>query len=64
MVWTGNILRQPAFADIEHRQPEGGLPNCDHMMDRSLSLPIYHALNADHMGYICEQVDELLGTVA
>ncbi len=60
MVWTGNILRQPAFAQIEHRQPEGGLPNCDRMMDRSLSLPIYHALNADHMGYICEQVDELL----
>ncbi len=63
MVWTGNILRQPAFANIEHRQPEGGLPNCDRMMDRSLSLPIYHALNADHMGFICEQVDELLATV-
>ncbi|MDG2026447.1 MAG: aminotransferase class I/II-fold pyridoxal phosphate-dependent enzyme [Acidimicrobiales bacterium] len=64
MVWTGNILRQPAFAEIEHRQPEGGLPNCDRMMDRSLALPIYHALNADHMGYICEQVDELLATVS
>lgn len=64
MVWTGNILRQPAFAAIQHRQPEGGLPNCDRMMDRSLSLPIYHALNADHMGYICEQVDELLATVS
>ena len=60
MVWTGNILRQPAFANIEHRQPEGGLPNCDRMMDRALSLPVYHALNADHMGYICEQVDALL----
>ncbi len=64
MVWTGNILRQPAFANIEHRQPAGGLPNCDRMMDRSLSLPIYHALNADHMGFICEQVDELFDTVS
>jgi len=64
MVWTGNILRQPAFANIEHRQPEGGLPNCDRMMDWSLSLPIYHALNADHMGYICEQVDALLSEVS
>lgn len=64
MVWTGNILRQPAFANIEHRQPDRGLPNCDRMMDRALSLPIYHALNADHMGYICEQVDELLATVS
>ena len=64
MVWSGNILRQPAFAHIEHRQPEGGLPNCDRMMDRALSLPIYHALNADHMGFICEQVDDLLNSVA
>lgn len=60
MVWTGNILRQPAFARIAHRQPVGGLPNCDRIMDRALSLPIYHALNADHMGYICEQVGGLL----
>ncbi len=60
MVWSGNILRQPAFANIEHRQPEGGLPNCDRMMDSALSLPVYHALNADHMGFICDQVGDLL----
>ena len=64
MVWTGNILRQPAFAGIEHRQPGGGLPNCDRIMDRALSLPVYHALNADHMGFICDRVDELLRTAA
>lgn len=59
MVWTGNILRQPGFADIAHRQPESGLPNCDHLMDRALSLPIHHKLDAEHMGYICEQLDDL-----
>jgi len=64
MVWTGNVLRQPAFAGIEHRQPPGGLPNCDRIMDSALSLPIYHALNAEHMGYICEQLDELLAAVS
>ena len=26
MVWTGNILRQPGFAAIEHRKPDDGLP--------------------------------------
>ena len=31
MVWTGNILRQPGFADITHRQPDEGLPNCDRL---------------------------------
>lgn len=59
MVWTGNILRQPGFAGIERREPATGLPNCDHLMDSALSLPIYHALNADHMGYICSQLDDL-----
>jgi len=30
------------------------------MMDRALSLPVHHGLNADHLGYICEMVDELV----
>lgn len=59
MVWTGNILRQPGFAAISHRAPAGGLPNCDRIMDRSMSLPIHHGLDADHIGYICEQLDAL-----
>jgi CDP-4-dehydro-6-deoxyglucose reductase, E1 len=59
MVWTGNILRQPGFAGIEHRAPAGGLPACDRIMDRALSLPIHHGLDADHMGFICEQLDAL-----
>ena len=59
MVWTGNILRQPGFAAIEHRSPPQGLPNCDRLMDTALSLPVHHGLNADHMGYICEQLGAL-----
>lgn len=64
MVWTGNILRQPGFDRIERREPDTGLPNCDHLMDTALSLPIHHGLNADHMGYICEQVDALFEKLA
>ena len=59
MVWTGNILRQPGFSKIDRREPASGLPNCDYLMDNALSLPVYHGLNADHMGYICSQLDEL-----
>jgi CDP-6-deoxy-D-xylo-4-hexulose-3-dehydrase len=64
MVWTGNILRQPGFAAIEHRRPETGLPNCDHLMDRALSLPVHHGLESEHMDYICEQLDDLFATLA
>jgi len=63
MVWTGNILRQPGFSAIAHRAPEDGLPNCDYLMDHALSLPIHHGMNADHMGFICEQLDALRSSV-
>ncbi len=63
MVWTGNILRQPGFCAIPHRAPDDGLPQCDYLMDHALSLPIHHGMNADHMGFICEQLDALRGSV-
>lgn len=59
MVWTGNILRQPGFADIPHRLPKGGLPQTDIVMDRALTLPAHHGLTSDDLGYIVECLDEL-----
>jgi CDP-6-deoxy-D-xylo-4-hexulose-3-dehydrase len=64
MVWTGNILRQPGFASIEHRVPEGGLPECDHLMDHAVSLPIHHGMDGSHMAFICEQLEALRDWVA
>jgi CDP-6-deoxy-D-xylo-4-hexulose-3-dehydrase len=58
MVWTGNILRQPGFAHIAHRAPDGGLPNCDRVMDRALSLPSHHALTSDDVGYMVEAITD------
>lgn len=59
MVWTGNILRQPGFAGIEHRAPADGFPNADRVMDRSLSLPVHHGLTSDDVGYLIEVVDDV-----
>ena len=52
MVWTGNAVRQPAFRNIEHRVPDGGLPHADEVMERGLILPANHALGDDDMDYI------------
>ncbi len=52
MVWTGNALRQPAFRSIAHRQPPGGLPNTDRVMDHGLILPSNHSLDDDDIDYI------------
>jgi CDP-6-deoxy-D-xylo-4-hexulose-3-dehydrase len=59
MVWTGNILRQPGFAKIANRSPSGGLPHCDDVMDRSMSLAIHHGLEPHHMDFVCEQLEAL-----
>ncbi len=63
MIWTGNILRQPGFAPIAHRQPEGGLPNCDRVMNRALSLPLHHGLTSDDMGHIVDTTNEWLSSL-
>ncbi len=52
MVWTGNVLRQPAFTGIAHRQPPGGLPNADRVMEWGVVLPSNHGLtdaDVDHI---------------
>jgi CDP-6-deoxy-D-xylo-4-hexulose-3-dehydrase len=58
MIWTGNILRQPGFAHIPHRQPDDGLPQCDRVMDRALSLPTHHGLSSDDVGQMVQAIDE------
>jgi len=60
MVWTGNVLRQPGFEGIPHRAPAGGLPNADEVMDRGLTLPIHHGMTSDHVGFMIDQLGELL----
>jgi CDP-6-deoxy-D-xylo-4-hexulose-3-dehydrase len=62
MIWTGNILRQPGFAGIEHRAPDDGLPNTDRVMDRALSLPTHHGLTSDDVGHMVEALADWLIT--
>jgi CDP-6-deoxy-D-xylo-4-hexulose-3-dehydrase len=62
MVWTGNVIRQPAFKGITDRIPASGLPNADRVMQQGLILPCNHGLTEDDMGYICETVDSFLSS--
>ena len=52
MVWTGNVTRQPAFRDVPHRVPPGGLPHADEVMERGLVLPSNHGLGDNDIDYI------------
>jgi CDP-6-deoxy-D-xylo-4-hexulose-3-dehydrase len=58
MVWTGNVTRQPAFAQIPMRIAEGGLANADSVMEHGVILPMNHGLDATHMNSIGDLVDD------
>jgi len=60
MVWTGNVLRQPAFNRIAHRAPRGGLPNADRVMEHGLILPSNHSLDDDDIDYIWTTAEAML----
>jgi len=60
MVWTGNALRQPAFKDIAHRAPAGGLPNADRVMEQGLILPSNHSLTDDDIDYVWATAEAFL----
>jgi CDP-6-deoxy-D-xylo-4-hexulose-3-dehydrase len=57
MVWTGNVLRQPAFKGINHRVGPGGLANADRVMEQGLILPSNHGIDDEGIGYICDVAD-------
>jgi CDP-4-dehydro-6-deoxyglucose reductase, E1 len=60
MVWTGNAARQPAFRAREFRQPDGGLPNADRVMEWGLVLPNNHSMDDDDCAYIGECIEVFL----
>ncbi len=60
MVWTGNVTRQPAFADKEFRVAPGGLPHADRVMETGLILPCNHAIDDEGIEYIVHHAGTFL----
>ncbi|MGD2070019.1 MAG: aminotransferase class I/II-fold pyridoxal phosphate-dependent enzyme [Gemmatimonadota bacterium] len=51
-VFTGNILRQPGFADIERDEHPGGFPNADRVMAGGVLLACHHGLDAPQLDHV------------
>ncbi|MEU0934218.1 MULTISPECIES: DegT/DnrJ/EryC1/StrS family aminotransferase [unclassified Embleya] len=57
VVWTGNAVRQPFMKDAAFRQPEGGLPGADHVMEFGMLISCNHGLTDEMIDHVGRQID-------
>ena len=53
-VFTGNILRQPAFTGIERREAKDGYPNADRVMRGGMLIACHHGLSDAQLDWVHE----------
>lgn len=58
---TGNILRQPGYRNIPHRDTQEAYPFTDEVMERGFMTGLHQGLTLDHLNRLKEVVDAFFG---
>jgi len=53
-VFTGNILRQPGFSGIPHRERDGGYPNADAVMRGGMLIGCHQGMTGSDVDHLCD----------
>ena len=59
-VFTGNILKQPAFKKISHKSPFRSYPNTEYIMKNAFVVGSHQGLNLTQIQYLQDQVADFL----
>jgi len=57
VIFTGNIIRQPAFKEIEKKVSKEGYPVADRVMARGFLLANHHGLTEEMIAHVHESVE-------
>ncbi|MDP3705984.1 MAG: aminotransferase class I/II-fold pyridoxal phosphate-dependent enzyme [Legionellaceae bacterium] len=61
-VFTGNILRQPGFKNINRREAQAGYPGADQVMRNGMLIGCHHGLTKNMVQHIHQSFQEFLAT--
>src|SRR6185369_10180185 len=62
-IFTGNILKQPAFLNIHRKETKSDFPNTEQIMRNGFVVACHHGLNDDQINYLEEKFTEFLSKI-
>ena len=59
-IFTGNILKQPGFAKVEHRLAQESYPNAENVMRNGFVVGSHHGLTPEQIAYMKDRFEAFL----
>ncbi|MFK7894625.1 MAG: DegT/DnrJ/EryC1/StrS family aminotransferase [Myxococcota bacterium] len=60
VIFSGNITRHPMLSGYEYRIDEGGLANCDQIMEHGIMLPCHPTMTREDCEYMYQVIEDFI----